>query len=489
MAVKSGSGVAVVGSGPNGLAAAVTMARAGLPVTLFEAAETVGGGLRTITQGSGATETHTEVQQDACAAVHPLALVSPFMRQFGIAEKVSFAVPEISYAHALTGEHAVLAYRDIQRTAAELGVDSAAYQDFYRPLVKGVEGITDLLLGGSVLRLPADKKAAATFGMRVLEQGTKLWNIRLKTDAARSLFTGVAAHTIAPLPNLSSAGVGTFLGTLAHTTGWPVPIGGSGAIASALLSDFLSHGGRVVTSHEVRDVRELDGFKTIFFNTSAMQMLRIAGERFNTRYRRALKRFRFGDGIAKVDFVLDGPVPWTDERLRDVATVHVGGRRVEMVQAEKEVREGLHPESPYVLVVQSGVLDVTRNAQGVVALWTYTHVPHGSDVDVTENVIRRIETFAPNFRDRILHVESITADEYSRYNLNYEQGDFNAGAVTFKQMIARPVFAREPWRTPANGIYLASQSTAPGPGVHGMAGWLAARSALKNDYGYVSDDM
>lgn len=476
------AGAAVVGSGPNGLAAAVTLARAGVPVTVFEAAETVGGGTRT-------TElVRPGVLHDVCSAVHPMALATGFFRAFELERRVEFAVPEASYANPLDGA-AAIAYRSLDRTAAELGRDGAAYARFYRPLLRRLDGVVDFALGGSMVRMPRDLIAAARMGLRTLEQGTPLWNARFREQAAPALISGVAAHSIGRMPNLATSAVGVVLGALGHARGWPVPIGGSRTISDALIADLIAHGGRIETSHEITDVRELSDYRVKLFDTSAKGLLRIAGRGLPSRYRRSLARFQFGDAATKVDFLLDGPIPWRDPRVSEAPTVHVGGSRSEIAAAELEVACGAHPERPYVLLAQTAGIDPTRNAPGVNAVWSYTHVPSGSTVDVSAQVIAQIERFAPGFRDRIVDLRVTTAAELVDYNRNYGGGDFSAGAVTMRQLLARPVVSAEPWRTPVPGLYLCSSATSPGPGVHGLSGWYAARAALRHDYGLPDPEL
>ena len=483
---------AVIGAGPNGLAAAVTLARAGVPVTVFEAAETIGGGTRT-------TElVQPGVLHDVCSAIHPMALATGFFREFELSSRMEFVVPEASYANPLDGAaggtphgpgRAAIAYRDLQRTASELGRDGAAYTRYYRPLLRRLSGVVDFALGPTLLRMPRDLVATAITAVRTFEQGTALWGLRFQEQAAPSLMSGVAAHSIGRMPNLATAGVGVMLGALGHSSGWPVPVGGSRAITDALAADLLAHGGEIRVDHAVDDVRELEEFDVKLFDTSARGLVSIAGSVLPSKYRRALGRFVYGDGATKVDFVLDGPIPWADPRVSAAPTVHLGGSRAEGAAAELEVSRGRHPERPYVLLAQPSEFDPARNPAGRNAVWSYTHVPKGSNVDVQERVIAQIERFAPGFRDRIVAVRQTTADQLSRYNRNYHGGDFSAGAVSLRQLLARPTISMDPHRTPAPGIYLASSSTPPGPGVHGLAGWYAAQSALRHEYGLDAPEL
>lgn len=471
----SEAGAAVVGSGPNGLAAAITFARAGVPVTVFEAQDSPGGGMRT------AEWVEPGVVHDICSAVHPLALATGFFREFELTRRVQFAVPEVSYAHPLDGG-AVLAYRDLSRTADELGRDGAAYTRLFESLVRRIDGVIDFALGGSMLRLPRDLWAALAVARRTIEQGSVAWNLRFRDDAAPALLTGALAHNIGALPNTASAAVGLILAALAHASGWAVPMGGSGAIAQAMVADLEAHGGRVVTGHAVTEITELDAFQVKVFDTSAHAFANIGAARLPQKYARALKRFRAGDAVTKVDFVLDAPITWADERVALAPTVHLGATRAELVASERAVARGEHPERPFVLLAQPDTVDPTRNAPDSHAVWAYTHVPRGSDVNVEQNVIAQIERFAPGFRESIRAVRVTTAAELSAYNANYIGGDIAGGAVSLKQLLARPVLSSNPWKTPLRGVYLASASTSPGPGVHGLAGWYAARSALRDEY-------
>lgn len=493
------SQAAVIGSGPNGLAAAVTLARAGIPVTVFEAAETIGGGTRT-------TElVHPGVLHDMCSAIHPMALATGFFRAFELERRVEFAVPEASYANPFGGtkgtgtagrgvDRAAIAYRDLDRTANELGADGPAYARFYRPLLRRLDGVIDFALGGSMVRFPRDPLAAAVIGARAFEQGTPLWNMRFKEEAAPALITGAAAHSIGTMPNLATSAVGVVLGALGHARGWPVPLGGSRVITDALAADLLTHGGRIETGHPIDNMEQLGAYRVKLFDTSARGLLSIVGDEVPARYRRALERFKFGDAATKVDFVLDGPIPWADPRVALSPTVHLGGSRAETAAAERDVARGNHPENPYVLLAQTAAFDPDRSShlpggEGLVPIWSYTHVPAGSTVDVSQRVIAQIERFAPGFRDRIVEYRVTTAADLSQYNRNYTGGDFSAGAISMRQLLARPVISTEPWRTPMQGVYLASSSASPGPGVHGLSGWYAAKAALHHEYGLPAPDL
>ena len=486
------NGAAVIGSGPNGLAAAVTLARAGVPVTVFETRSTPGGGTRT------EERVMPGVLHDTCSAVHPMALASEFFQRFELEQRMEFAVPEASYGHPLdpADGRGGIAYRSLDRTADELGRDGAAFRRLMRPLVQHIDAVQSFAMGGALLSMPQpfipSIPGMIALGLRVAEQGTPAWNARFAEAVAPALLTGVLAHGIGRLPSPATGGVGMVLAAHGHARGWPVPIGGSRAIADALIADLEAHGGRVVTDQRIgslRELREHGDYATVLADTSARGLSRLAGEALPAGYRRALERQKFGPGACKVDFVLDGPVPWADPRMAETPTIHLGGTRAEIAAAERAVLRGRHPESPFVLLVQPDRFDPNRNPDGTHAIWSYTHVPNGSTVDMTEQIIAQIERFAPGFRDRIIAVDVITADEYSRYNENSVGGDFSAGAVTMRQLLARPTADLAPWRTPTPGLYLTSGSTAPGPGVHGLGGYYAARDALRRVYGLPEPEL
>lgn len=466
----------VIGSGPNGLAAAVTLARAGLSVRVYERADVAGGGAAT------AELTLPGHRHDVCSAVHPLAFESRFFHEFALSERVEFVVPEASFAHPLDGGRAAIAYRDLERTGETLGRDAAAYTRLMRPLAARASAVAELT-GGSLLRVPRRPGTAAALAWRALEQGSPLRNARFRADAAPALVTGAAAHAILSQPSLGAAGAGLVLAAYGHARGWPIPRGGSAAIADALAADLRAHGGEIVTGSEITALGDLPGARVRLFDTTPAAFLRIAGADIPPGYRAALERFRDGNGIAKVDFALSAPVPWANPEVRAAGTVHLGGTRPEIADAENAVARGQHPDSPYVLVSQPSLFDDTRAPAGHHVLWAYTHVPAGSDRDMREAVIDQIERFAPGFRDTVLAVHSRSAADVARHNPNYPGGDISAGSPTAAQLLRRPVLRRDPWRTPLPGTYLCSASTAPGPGVHGLCGWWAARSALAREFG------
>lgn len=466
----------VVGSGPNGLAAAVTLARAGLSVALYERQSSLGGAAST------GELTLPGFRHDLGSAVHPLALESWFFREFGLERRVPFVVPEVSFAHPLEGGRAGLAYRDLPRAAEAIGRDGAAYARLMGPLVAHLRGVADFT-GNALLRVPGDPLAAFFFGIRSLEQGGPWWNARFREEVAPSMITGVAAHSILAQPSLAAGGAGLVLATYAHGRGWPIPVGGSQSIADALAADLRAHGGVVHTGVDVTDLRQLPAARAVLLDVTPRALVGLVGDRMPGGYRRALERFRYGGGVAKIDFALSDPVPWADPEVALSGTVHVGGTRAQIAAAENAVVRGELPDEPYVLVSQPSLFDPTRAPEGRHVLWAYTHVPAASRADREAAVVAQIERFAPGFRDTILATSSRTAVDIAGWNPNFPGGDISAGAPSLPQLIGRPVYSPEPWRTPMPGIYLCSSSTSPGPGVHGLAGWQAALSVLRREFG------
>ncbi|WP_374947896.1 phytoene desaturase family protein [Agreia sp.] len=465
----------VVGAGPNGLAAAVTLARAGLSVRVFEKNSTIGGGARS------KELTLPGFLHDVCSAVHPMALASGFFQRFGLQKRIELALPDVSYGHPLDGGRAGIAYHDLARTVGALGRDGAAFHSLMAPLVERADQVARLA-GSNLLTAPRQPITAALFGLRVLEQGLPTWNLRFQGDVAPAMLAGVAAHAIRPMPSPITAAAALSLGSYAHGRGWPVPIGGSQAIVDAMAADLVAHGGQIETDADIRSLDQLPSSTAVLFDTTPRALVEIAGRRLPTAYANSLRAFRYGNGVAKVDFALSGPVPWTNSELHKAGTVHVGGTRAEIAASEAEVAAGRHTANPYVLVAQPSRFDSSRAPEGKHVLWAYTHVPRDSTIDQTEAIITQLERFAPGFRDLILASASMTAKDMENYNPNYIGGDIAAGAATLAQLVRRPVLSLDPWRTPASGVYLCSSSTPPGPGVHGLAGWYAAKSALAHSF-------
>ena len=466
----------VIGSGPNGLAAAVTLARAGVPVIVVEAADTIGGGARS------AELTLSGFVHDVGSAVHPLAVHSGFFRRFELQRRIELLTPEISFGHPLERGEALLAWRSLERTAGELGADGRGYRRLLAPLAARADAIAQLT-GSPLGTLPKHFPTTVRFGLGVLElrnQASSLGN------AARTLLAGCAAHPIQPLETIGASAAALTLATYAHARGWPIPRGGSGAIVAALRADLEAHGGRIETGRRIDALSELPGASVVLFDTSARDMSRIAGDEINPRYLKALRRMRYGNAAAKVDFALSGPVPWIDQRLAEAVTLHLGGTAAEIAAAERQIARGELPSKPYVLLAQPTALDSSRAPAGRHVVWAYTHVPAGSNLDPTELITAQIERFAPGFRDLVLASVATSALQLAADNPNYVAGDIAAGAPTARQLFARPVTGPEPWfagSASGRSLYLCSASAAPGPGVHGLGGYYAARSALRRDFG------
>ncbi|ALJ18507.1 phytoene desaturase family protein [Microbacterium sp. No. 7] len=464
--------VAVVGAGPNGLAAAVTLARAGLRVRVYERAATAGGGSRT------AELTLPGFRHDVCSAVHPMAVASPFFRAFGLTGRVPFVTPEVSFAHPLPDGRSGIAYRDLERTADGLGRDARLYRALVRPLASHAAEVAEVTLA-PLLAVPRHPVLLARFGIRSFVEGR---GARFRDEVAPALLTGAAAHAIVRQPSLAGAGAGLMLTAHAHAGGWPVPVGGSQAIVDALVADLVAHGGEVVTGHEVTSLDELDA-TAIVLDVTPRAFVRLAGARMPARARRRYERFRYGPGIAKLDLALSAPVPWRDPELARAGTVHLGGTRAQIARAEDAVLRGRHAERPFTIVAQPSLFDASRAPGDAHTLWAYAHMPSGSDRDPTETILTALEEHAPGIRDVVIAHHARSAAQVATENPNYVGGDIAAGAATLGQLFARPVASPAPWRTPLPGVYLCGASTAPGPGVHGQSGWLAARCALRDVFG------
>jgi phytoene dehydrogenase-like protein len=467
----------VVGSGPNGLAAAVTLSAAGLRVLVIEGAATIGGGCRT------EELTLPGFRHDICSAAHPLAVASPFFRRFGLgARGVRFAGSDVVFAQPLDGGRAAVVTRSVAATAERLGPDAAAYRRLFGPLARDYAGLSDLLL--SPIRRPPSRLSAgiAVFGLNGLRSAAGVAR-RFCTPEARALFAGVAAHGMMPFTAPPTGAVGLMLIALAHGVGWPVAEGGSARITDAMAEAVVTAGGTIETGHWVRSLADLPPARAVLLDIAPRAFLSIAGDRLPSRYASALRRFRYGAGVCKVDFALSGPVPWANEACRQAVTLHLGGTYEEIAALEADVDAGRHPAAPYVLITQPGVADPTRAPAGQHTLWAYCHVPAGSTVDMTSRIEAQIERFAPGFRDLILARRTRTAADEQAHNPNYVGGDIAAGMQTIRQTVFRPAVQWNPYRTPLRGVYLCSSSTPPLPGVHGRCGELAALTALRDVFG------
>lgn len=466
----------VVGSGPNGLAAAITLARAGLGVRVYEAADEPGGGLRSAAL-TGPGWTH-----DVCSTVQALAMVSPFLRSLDLDRLgVRMRHPEIPFAHPLDGGRAAVAHRSVADTAAGLDAvrdgDGRAWSRLFGPLVARHEDLWPEMLG-DLRRVPRHPVTLARFGLPGLLPVRTLARTAFGSDEARALLAGLGAHTIRRLDAPLTSAFALALGTAAHAAGWPVVEGGSGVLASALVTELTRLGGELVTGRRIGSLAELPAHRIALLDVTPFQLLELAGDRLPTGYARALRRHRYGPGVCKVDFALSGPVPWTNPDCRRAGTLHLGGTLEEIARSEADAEAGRHPDAPYVLAVQACVADPTRAPAGGHTLWTYCHVPHGSDRDVGAAIERQVERFAPGFGDLVLGRSVRTAVEMQRYDENYVGGAINGGMAGPFSAVLGPVPRWSRYATPIGGTYLCSASTPPGGGVHGMSGHLAATEAL-----------
>ena len=461
----------VVGSGPNGLAAAITLATEGRSVLVLEAAETVGGGTRTLEL------TRPGFLHDICSTIHPLAEASPFFRQLPLAEHgLELLHPDAPLAHPLDDGTAVMLERSVEATAAGLGVDAGEYRKLMTPFVDRSDRLEPFLLGRSPLtRHPL---LAARFGVIALRSAESAVR-RFTGERARALVAGLAAHSLQDLHRMPTASFALVLAILGHVRGWPVVRGGSQRLAEALASHLRSLGGLIETGRRVGALDELPRSELTMLDLTPRQVLRVTGGRLPARYARALRRYRYGPGVFKVDWALDGPVPWAASEVARATTIHVGGTFEEIAESESAVWRGEAPERPFVLAAQQTLVDGSRAPAGKHTFWAYCHVPNGSSVDMTERIESQIERFAPGFRDLILERSVRGPAELERYDENYVGGDINGGVQDLRQLYTRPVLRLNPYSTPVNGLYLCSSSTPPGGGVHGLCGWYAARSALR----------
>lgn len=460
----------VVGSGPNGLMAAVTMAMRGRKVLVIEAQQRPGGGTRSEQLTTPGTI------HDVCSTIHPLGVASPAFRALPLSDHgLEWIHPDIPAAHPLDGGRAALLHQSVAMTARTLGDDAEAYRRLMTPLVR--QDLVDSLL--APIALPHAPVPLARFGLVGVRSLEGLVNGRFATDEGKALLAGLAAHSMLSLRSPITAAYGLMLGLLGHLVGWPMAKGGSQAITDSLISLLEAHGGSVECGRPIASLEEIPGAPVVMLDLTPRQFVAIAGDRMPPRYRRRLERFRYGTGVWKVDWLLDGPVPWTNLDIARSATVHIGGTAHEVIEAEEAVQEGRDPERPYVLFVQTSLFDRSRVPNGGETAWAYCHTPSGSTFDMTERIEAQVERFAPGFRDRIVERNVMGPAAMERHNANYIGGDINGGVADLRQFLARPVPSLSPWSTPIPGVYLCSSSTPPGGGVHGMCGLQAANAALK----------
>ncbi|SDG86760.1 Phytoene dehydrogenase-related protein [Dyadobacter soli] len=462
----------VVGSGPNGLAAAITLQESGLSVLLIEGKDTIGGGMRTLEL------TLPGYRHDICSAVHPMALMSPFFERLPLADfGLKFVQPTHDAAHPLDGGRVAVLDKSVEATARQLGADGAMYRKWMGGLLESIPKLLPDLLGP--LQWPDEPFRLAAFGLNALPPAT--WMARkFKTAEGRALWAGMAAHSIQPLGNIATSAFGIMLMAAAHVKGWVIPVGGSQRIADALAAYFQSLGGKIQTGWMVGSVDELPSAKVFLMDVTPKQIVRIAGDRLSSSYKRRLEGYRQGPGVFKVDWALDEPIPFQREECRGAGTVHLGNTFEEIVRYERNVGNGKRGEKPFALVAQQSLFDNTRAPEGKHTAWAYCHVPNGDDRDMTDALESQIERYAPGFRDIIKAKHTTNASALEQYNPNYIGGDINGGIQDVWQLYSRPVLSITPYRTSAKDIYICSSSTPPGGGVHGMCGYHAARQALKD---------
>ena len=463
----------VVGSGPNGLAAAIVLAQRGLSVQVREANSTIGGGARS------AELTLPAFVHDICSAVHPLGVGSPFFQTLPLAEHgLEWIHPTAPLAHPLDDQPACLLERSIEETAATISPDGRAYESLVAPLVRSWEALSSEILGP--LHLPRHPLLMARFGLSALRSASAVANQRFRGPRAKALLAGLAAHSILPLNRSASAAIGLVLALAGHAVGWPIPRGGAQKISDALADYLRSLGGEIVTDAPVRSAKDLPPARAVLFDLTPRQVLRIAADELPGGYRRKLQAFRYGPGIFKLDWALTAPIPWSAPECLRAATVHVGGTLEQIAESESAAWEGKHAGNPFVLLAQPTLFDPSRAPAGSHTAWAYCHVPHGSTKDMTLPIEKQVERFAPGFRDLVAGRCSMTSHDVERHNANNVGGDIGGGANLLGQLLARPILSLNPYRIPRKGWYLCSSSTPPGGGVHGMCGYHAARAALRD---------
>lgn len=465
----------IVGSGPNGLAAGIYLARKGLAVLILEAADEIGGGTRS------AELTLPGFKHDVCSAIHPLTVASPFFQTLPLGEfGLEFIQPPASLAHPLADGTAVLLKKNIAETALNLGADGANYKKLVTHFTANFEKLAPDIL--APLRIPNHPFLLANFGLKAFRSAKSFAESHFDTTRARALFAGNAAHSMIPLEDIPSAAFGLVLLLTAHGVGWAFPKGGADRIAGALAAYFQSLGGVIQTAAPVANVDELPPARAVLFDLTPRQIIKIAGHRLPAAYRQRLEKFQYGSGAFKVDFALSEPIPWLAKECLTAGTVHVGGDFAEIALSEHEHTHGKLSEKPFVLVAQNSLFDATRAPDGKQIAWTYCHVPHGSNADMTERIENQIERFAPGFRDCILAKSVMPPAALERRNANYVGGDINGGAGILSQLFTRPLVKINPYAMATKGFYICSSSTPPGGGVHGMCGYHAAKSAFEREF-------
>lgn len=458
----------VVGSGPNGLAAAITLAQAGLAVEVREAQPFIGGG------ATSAALTLEGFVHDVCSAVHPMAIASPFFQSLPLAAHgLEWIHPPVPLAHPLEGADAALLHRSLTDTAQDLAADGAAWRAMFQPLVTNWRALTSEIL--RPMRIPPRSVLMARFGVQALSSARSLATSSFRDARARALFAGIAAHSTLPLEHALSSAIALVLGAAAHTGGWPIPRGGSQRISDALASILTARGGRITTSSRVNSLDLRGG--PVLCDVSPRELVRIAGTQLTAPFRRELQRFRYGPGVFKVDYALSSPIPWRARDCALAATVHVCGTLDEISLSERDAWEGRPSERPFLLVTQPSLFDDSRAPAGRHTAWVYCHVPSGSDFDMLDRIERQLERFAPGFRDCVLARSVLPPAALEARNANLAGGAVAGGVPDLAQSLLRPSWRH--YSTPVRNLYICSSSTPPGAGVHGMCGWNAARQALE----------
>ena len=466
----------VIGSGPNGLAAAITLQQKGLSVLLLERHHKIGGGLRT------EELTLPGYHHDVCSAIHPMAAASPFFQALPLEQHgLEWIHPVHCAAHPFDHGDAAILDKSMDLTAGLLGDDAPAYRKLVDPVSRNFSSLVKDILGPLGIQNHGLGNFIS-FGLKAI-QSAKSISARFKSEKARGLWAGMAAHSLQPLDNLASASIGLVLTAAAHHQGWPIPKGGSQNIAAALASHFKELGGKVETNVDVKSFAQLPSAKVYLFDITPKQLLEIAGHKFSSVYEWQLRRYRYGMGVFKIDWALDDVVPFRAEECRKAGTVHIGNTFGEIQLSEELAWKGKHAEKPFVLLAQQSVFDASRAPTGKHTGWAYCHVPNGSTEDMTQRIEKQVERFAPGFRERILARHVFDTRKLEEYNPNYIGGDINAGAIDVTQLFTRPALRMSPYRTSARGIYICSASTPPGGGVHGMCGYYAAHRALRDEFG------
>ena len=470
---RSAYDAVVVGSGPNGLSAAIALAQAGCQVLVIEGQDTLGGGVRS------SELTLPGFIHDPCAAIFPLSLASPFLSTLPLEKHgLEWINPPVALAHPMDKGGPVLVERSLDATAVSLREDEKAYRRLLQPLMDAWDQFRQDLLGP--LPLPPRAPLSYTrFGLNALFSASGLSRTKFHNPRTRGMFAGMAGHSQLSLNTPGSAAFGIVISLLAHTEGWPLPRGGAQSISNALAQYFISLGGEIVTGTQIERLDQLPAYRAVLFDVAPRNFLRIVGEGLPSAYRKQLEGYRYGPGVFKIDYALDGPIPWKDEACAMAPTVHLGGTLEEIVASEASVNRGEHPERPYVLVAQPTLFDPSRAPDGQHIAWVYCHVPNGSQLDMTGLIEAQIERFAPGFCRRVLAFNTRNPLQMEAYNPNYVGGDINAGVQDLWQQFTRPAVRLDPYSTPLRRIFLCSSATPPGGGVHGMCGYYAAQSALK----------